>query len=67
MTSVDEKQVISDAQAGPREKKVACEVYSRIVGYLRPVADWNRGKQQEFSERKTYGVPQSERSDTSSN
>jgi hypothetical protein len=40
-------------------KRVACEVYSRIVGYLRPVQDWNKGKQQEFTERKTYAVPES--------
>ena len=40
----------------PEEKKVPCEVYSRIVGYLRPVQDWNEGKQQEFSERKTFDV-----------
>jgi len=38
-------------------KRVPCEVYSRIVGYLRPVRDWNRGKQQEFSERKMYNLP----------
>ncbi|MDO8639750.1 MAG: anaerobic ribonucleoside-triphosphate reductase [bacterium] len=31
-----------------------CEVYSRIVGYLRPVQQWNNGKQQEFKERKMY-------------
>ncbi len=31
-----------------------CEVYSRVVGYLRPVQQWNDGKQQEFKERKTY-------------
>jgi len=31
-----------------------CEVYSRIVGYLRPVQQWNLGKQQEFKERKEY-------------
>ena len=30
------------------------EVYSRVVGYLRPVKQWNKGKQQEFSERKTF-------------
>ncbi len=30
------------------------EVYSRIVGYLRPVATWNDGKKQEFKERVTY-------------
>jgi len=32
------------------------EVYSRIVGYLRPVATWNDGKQQEFKERIPYQV-----------
>ncbi len=31
-----------------------CEVYSRVVGYLRPVEQWNDGKQQEFRERKTF-------------
>lgn len=30
------------------------EVYSRIVGYLRPIRQWNKGKKQEFVERKTY-------------
>jgi len=30
------------------------EVYSRIVGYLRPVGTWNDGKQQEFKERTPY-------------
>ncbi len=37
-------------------KRVPCEVYSRIVGYLRPVRDWNQGKKQEFVERKMYDV-----------
>jgi anaerobic ribonucleoside-triphosphate reductase len=32
------------------------EVYSRIVGYLRPVATWNDGKQQEFKERMPYEI-----------
>ena len=30
------------------------EVYSRVVGYLRPVKQWNNGKQQEFSMRKMF-------------
>lgn len=30
------------------------EVYSRIVGYYRPVQNWNNGKKSEFSVRKTY-------------
>jgi len=33
-----------------------CEVYSRIVGYFRPVQQWNLGKQQEFKERKEYKI-----------
>jgi ribonucleoside-triphosphate reductase len=32
----------------------SCEVYSRVVGYLRPVKQWNKGKQEEFAVRKTY-------------
>ncbi|MEM2560063.1 MAG: ribonucleoside triphosphate reductase [Candidatus Bathyarchaeia archaeon] len=31
-----------------------CEVYSRVVGYLRPVDQWNDGKRSEFKIRKTY-------------
>ena len=33
-----------------------CEVYSRVVGFLRPVSDWNEGKQEEFKERKVYSI-----------
>jgi ribonucleoside-triphosphate reductase len=31
-----------------------CEVYSRVVGYLRPVDQWNDGKQAEFAVRRTF-------------
>ena len=31
-----------------------CEVYSRVVGYLRPVKQWNMGKKEEFKLRKAY-------------
>ncbi|MCX6766022.1 MAG: ribonucleoside triphosphate reductase [Candidatus Moranbacteria bacterium] len=30
------------------------EVYSRVVGYIRPVDQWNKGKQAEFANRKTF-------------
>jgi len=33
-----------------------CEVYSRVVGYHRPVANWNKGKKSEFGNRKTFSV-----------
>ncbi len=32
------------------------EVYSRVVGYIRPIQQWNEGKQHEFNQRKTYRV-----------
>jgi anaerobic ribonucleoside-triphosphate reductase len=47
-----------DIQESPEELEVPCEVYSRIVGYLRPVQNWHQGKQQEFRERKTFHTPQ---------
>jgi len=31
-----------------------CEVYSRVVGYIRPVSQWNKGKQSEFKDRVTF-------------
>jgi len=34
--------------------KQPCEVYSRIVGYIRPVSQWHTGKKQEFKERKEF-------------
>ena len=31
-----------------------CEVYSRVVGYLRPVSQWHPGKKDEFENRKEF-------------
>ncbi len=28
-----------------------CEVYSRVVGYLRPISQWNKGKLAEYDKR----------------
>lgn len=33
-----------------------CEIYSRIVGYIRPVQQWNKGKKVEFENRKTFNI-----------
>ncbi len=33
-----------------------CEVYSRVVGYLRPVSQWNFGKKEEFKLRQTFKI-----------
>jgi len=37
--------------------KQPCEVYSRVVGYIRPVQQWHKGKQQEYGERKEFLCP----------
>lgn len=33
-----------------------CEIYSRVVGYLRPVNQWNDGKQAEWEDRKNFEI-----------
>jgi hypothetical protein len=33
-----------------------CEIYSRVVGYLRPVNQFNKGKQAEFKARTPYNL-----------
>lgn len=38
------------------EKRTKCEVYSRVVGYMRPVNQWNLGKQQEYHDRKLFDM-----------
>ena len=34
--------------------KTKCEVYSRVCGYLRPINQWNEGKQAEWVDRTTF-------------
>jgi ribonucleoside-triphosphate reductase len=41
--------------------KQPCEVYSRIVGYLRPVQQWNLGKREEFRWRREFRSYQKEK------
>jgi len=36
--------------------KTKCEVYSRIVGYIRPIQQWNEGKRAEWGDRTTFDV-----------
>jgi anaerobic ribonucleoside-triphosphate reductase len=41
-----------------QKKRQKCEVYSRSIGYIRPVQQWNNGKKEEFKDRKLYKVAQ---------
>lgn len=44
----------SDSKPKRRRCGAACEIWSRVCGYFRPVANWNKGKKQEFEDRKPY-------------
>lgn len=52
---------------GEQEQCPTCdaqtEVYSRVVGYLRPVKQWNNGKQAEYKMRKIYVLPSDDEED----
>ena len=37
-------------------KRQPCEVYSRVVGWLTPVKNWNKGKRSEYKDRQTFDV-----------
>lgn len=41
------------------EERQLCEVWTRVMGYHRPVSSFNRGKQGEFHERKCFREQQS--------
>lgn len=44
---------IEDIKLNDNER-TACEVWSRVMGYHRPVSEFNRGKKEEFYERKCF-------------
>lgn len=37
------------------------EVYSRVVGYFRPIKQWNAGKKEEWKDRQLYAVQAAEK------
>ncbi len=49
--------ILDDGTVVPEAERTKAEVYSRVVGYLRPVEQWNPGKQAEFSDRKAFRAP----------
>jgi ribonucleoside-triphosphate reductase len=36
--------------------RTKCEIYSRVVGYLRPIENWHEAKQEEFKERVNFNI-----------
>ena len=67
MTDYDSMKVFADESGNlvdingkvivPVEKRRACLVYSRVVGYLSPVSIWNKGKKAEWADRVDFVAP----------
>ena len=56
---IDENNVVTDAYSSSTMKeRTKCEVYSRVVGYIRPIDQWNDAKQAEFKDRKVFNGKQ---------
>ena len=34
--------------------RTRCEIFSRVVGFLTPISQWNKGKREEFRDRVTF-------------
>jgi ribonucleoside-triphosphate reductase len=51
-----EKELAAAKEARYQVKGTPAEVYSRIVGYYRSVRNWNKGKREEYGERRLYQV-----------
>ena len=47
---------MSSIELSTGKQRTKCEIYSRIVGYLRPVGQWNDGKQSEYYDRKNFVI-----------
>ncbi len=54
MTTTFDEQEISQLRD---EERQPCEVWTRVMGYFRPVSSFNHGKQGEYHERKCFVEP----------
>jgi anaerobic ribonucleoside-triphosphate reductase len=43
------------------ESRQKCEVWTRVMGYYRPIENWNPGKRGEHKERKWFKIPEGAR------
>lgn len=45
-------------------ERTKCEIWSRVVGYLRPTSRWNEGKLAEFKDRTMFKTAEDEEGDS---
>jgi len=53
---IEKKNLVKEEEKDKPRGRTKPEVYSRIVGYLRPISQWNVGKLQELKDRKMFKV-----------
>lgn len=51
MNTLIEKTSLQDSE------RTRCEIWTRVMGYHRPVSEFNPGKQGEFGERQSFSEP----------
>ncbi len=56
----ESKDVVVDGVEVKEEERQECEVWTRVMGYYRPVSQYNTGKQGEFHERVEFVEPGNE-------
>jgi anaerobic ribonucleoside-triphosphate reductase len=56
MAEIDEK-IAELKEEHNTAKGTECEVYQRIVGYMRNVGNWNKGKREEYKDRVNFHLP----------
>lgn len=47
---------MESAKTMVQAERTRCEVYSRVVGYIRPVSQWNDGKRSEYNDRVEFNL-----------
>jgi anaerobic ribonucleoside-triphosphate reductase len=59
MTELEKDTSASNASSKTlsESERTRCEVWSRVMGYHRPISGWNIGKKQEFADRKVFKEP----------
>lgn len=58
MTETSSPRIQVEDIALTDEERQPCEIWTRVMGYHRPVASFNRGKKGEFNERKYFSERQ---------
>lgn len=60
-TDKNKKENTQEKESNESTSNCETQVYSRVVGYIRPTDHWNDAKKEEFDQRKTYKVEKEEK------